>query len=139
MVIRLVSRLGLLKAVYSNVEAEVRLAVVLVGQAVESQGPAEWHLVTTGTLAGRRRMGLPGRRCSGWMGSVSCQGSAADQHTLPLSQHITSVVCLSSADWGAAASDLRARHQTLAQLQCILLLPGRSAGPSLERERSAPA
>lgn len=132
------SRLGLLKAVYSSVEAEVHLAVVLVGQAVASQGPAEWRLATTGTLAGRRRMGLPGQHCSGWMGLVSCQGSTADQHTLPLSQHITSVVCLSSADPGAAASDLRARYQTIAQLQRILLLPGRSASPSLERERSAP-
>lgn len=138
MVVRLVSRLGLLKAVYSSVEAEVCLAVVLTGQAVESQGPVEWHLATMATLAGRRRTGIPGRRCPGWMGSVSCQGSAADQHTLPLSQHITSVVCLSSADPGAAASDLRAHHQTLAQLQCILLLPGRSAGPSLEKEHSAP-
>lgn len=34
------SRLGLLKAVHSSVEAEVGVAVVLVGQAVESQGPA---------------------------------------------------------------------------------------------------
>lgn len=34
------SRLGLLKAICSSVEAEVGLAVVLVGQTVESQGPA---------------------------------------------------------------------------------------------------
>lgn len=34
------SRLGLLKAAHSSVEAEVGVAVVLVGQAVESQGPA---------------------------------------------------------------------------------------------------
>lgn len=36
----LVSRLGLLKAIHSSVEAEVGLAVVLMGQAVKSQGPA---------------------------------------------------------------------------------------------------
>lgn len=52
------SRLGLLKTIHSSVEAEVHLAVVLVGQAVESQGPAEWHLVTFSTHAGRRRRGL---------------------------------------------------------------------------------
>lgn len=34
------SRLSLLKAVHSSVEAEVGLAVVLMGQAVESQGLA---------------------------------------------------------------------------------------------------
>lgn len=34
------SRLGLLKAAHSSVEAEVGVTVVLVGQAVESQGPA---------------------------------------------------------------------------------------------------
>lgn len=44
MVVRLVFRLSLLKAIYSSVEAEVRLAMVLLGQAVDSQGPAEWRL-----------------------------------------------------------------------------------------------
>lgn len=58
MVIRLVSRLGLLKAVHSSIEAEVHLAVVLVGQAVEPQGPAEWHLATSSTHTGRRRTDL---------------------------------------------------------------------------------
>ena len=58
--------------------------------------------------------------------------------TSTLSQHITSVVCLSSAGPGAAASDLPARRQPLAQLQCSLLLPGRATGPSPGWERSAP-
>lgn len=58
MVVRLVSRLGLLKTIHSSVEAEVHLAVVLMGQAVESQGLAEWHLATSSTRAGRRRTGL---------------------------------------------------------------------------------
>lgn len=40
MVVRLAFRLSLLKAVYSSVEAEVHLAMVLLGQAVDSQGPA---------------------------------------------------------------------------------------------------
>lgn len=36
----LVSGLGLLKAIHFSVEAEVGLAVVLMGQAVKSQRPA---------------------------------------------------------------------------------------------------
>lgn len=69
------SRLGLLKAVHSSVEAEVGLAVVLVGQAVESQGHAascdhlhphrqEEDRPPLVALSGLDRVGvLPRKRC----------------------------------------------------------------------------
>lgn len=48
--VRLASRLDVLRASSSSVEAEVHLAAVFAGQAVESQGPVEC-LAATSTLA----------------------------------------------------------------------------------------
>lgn len=71
------SRLGLLKAVHSSVEAEVGLAVVLVGQAVESQG----HAASCDHLHPHRQEEdrPPLWHCLVWIGLVSCRGNAADQ------------------------------------------------------------
>lgn len=78
------SRLGLLKAVHSSVEAEVGLAVVLVGQAVESQGPAA---SCDHRHPRRRRTDVLWWHCLAWIGLASCRGNAADQLFPTLTTH----------------------------------------------------